>query len=298
MALKASAEAPSSVETGIALAYAYESDEAEQVPKPATKAKVLELLASHPNDPDVRYLEWLVGAGEGAESYVDKLEPESVSDLRILIDVGMDYAARGGRPGKAREENIKRASDFCNRAVMIAPENALALFCRGYIAGMRNNLVEARDFYKKALDREPEFPRARNNLGFAYAGLVDYQNARTEFEAAAMTPGAPIKSKALWLHNLGEAYLELGNNDKACETWRQASQLPRITATYLTEWGLALCAYSEGNLEKARQHYSQAASLGAAQKVDLRKVATVQGWNAGPKELEIAKGLVSGSGQR
>lgn len=132
-------------------------------------------------------------------------------------------------------------------------------------------------------------------MGFAYAGVGDYQNARTEFEAAAVTPGAPLKSKALWLHNLGETYLELGNNDKACETWQQASQLPHVSKTFRTQWGLALCAYAKGDLETARQDYHQAAKLGAEQKVDLRKISTFQRWNAGPKELEIAKALVGGS---
>jgi len=60
LALKASADAPTSVETGIALAYAYESEEAEQPDKPASRAKVRELLASHTSDHDVRYLDGLV----------------------------------------------------------------------------------------------------------------------------------------------------------------------------------------------------------------------------------------------
>lgn len=79
--------------------------------------------------------------------------------MRVLIDVGMDFAVRGDRQSaKERENSIKRASDFCDRAAMLAPENALALFCRGYISAVKGNLGESRDFFKKALDREPEFP--------------------------------------------------------------------------------------------------------------------------------------------
>jgi hypothetical protein len=292
-AFEAQRAAPQAIESEIALAYAFESLEAGGDKKPATKVKVQNLVDNRAGGPDLEYLNWVTHTDKQAESYPDQVDLESVTNLRFLVDLGNYFAQEARKQsGPQRENLLKRASDFCDRALLLAPANPLALFCKGYTDGEMGNTSEAREYYVKALQSEADFPRARNNLGYTYAADGDFKGAKNLFEAAVVTLDGPLDSKAQWLHNLGSADLELNQSEKACDAWKQAAQLPGSANSFLAFWGLSLCSHLKKEMKESLDHYRKAVELGRREQYDLTKLSTFEKWKAGPNELQIAKDLI------
>jgi Tfp pilus assembly protein PilF len=293
-ALQAFRLAPQASDTGIALAYAYDSTEALQPEESATHKKVLELLTNGINNLDTQYLNWTSGAPE-AKSFPDDLRPRDISDLRILIDVGLHFAklADDDRDLSKQQLYISRAQQFLTRAGEINHDNSLVLFTQGYLSAIKGNLVEARDYYVKALEREPEFPRARNNLGYVYAAQKDFKNASEQFQSAVLAITAPARSRHRYLFNLGFAHLELGDPD-ASRDWEQAFALPGAdTDDPWHFYMLAVHDYINGQKAQASEHFRTAIQLGSKQGIDLKDVSTFEKkQKAGPKELQIDKDLI------
>ncbi len=301
-AFEAQRVAPQTVESEIALAYAFESLEAGGDKKTATRVKAQSLIENGAGGPDLEYLRWVTHADKQAESYPDRVDPETITNLRILVDLGMHFRREARKQSGPQKENLlKRATNSCDRASLLAPGNPIALFCQGYIAAEMGNIPQAREDYAKALQFEPDFPRARNNLGYTYAADGDFKDAKNLFEAAVVTLDAPLDSKATWLQNLGSAYLELNQSDKACDAWKQAAQLPGAGDSFLAFWGLSLCSYVRKDLKQSLEYYRKAVELGRKEKekYDLTNLSSFQEFKVGPKELQIAKDLIkAGRGGR
>jgi Flp pilus assembly protein TadD len=290
-ALKAVATPPETPESLIALAFAYDAAEAGKE-KSATKAKVIEILNKGINNLEVQYLAANCEANEEAKSFLDKLQAENVSDLRILVDVVLDFAKLATAHPTEKEIYIKRGEEFLARAVHVNRDNPMVLFAQGYLSATKENYIEARDYYLKAVALEPEFPRARNNLGFTYAADRDYINAKKQFGAACQALGLPNTSRRRYLLNFAAASLETGNSDEACWAWRQVSEVPGANENPETFVGLAMCENLSQRKNEARAYFCHAVQLGKASNLDLANISWFNQHNAGPKELEVAKALI------
>ena len=303
LALQASTFAPEMPETGIALAYAFESAEAEQRDRSATKKKVKDLLAKGIDNLDTRYLAWRSDdANEEAKSFPDRVRANDLSDLLILVDIGIYFAKKAEQAPEpaAKQANISRSEEFLARAVRVSPNNAMALYGQGYLSASRGNIAQARDYYRKAIDQEPTFPKARNNWGFTFAAEGKYAEAKEQFEAAVQAAaGAPTTSLRRWLDNLGYASLEIGDNARACQVWIQASGTPGANENPRTVLGLAMCHYINGEKDNALADFRSSAAIAQ----DWNKSPTNSSVNPldinwyekekdGPKELKIAKDLI------
>lgn len=283
--------APDLPETGIALAYAYDSVESESSDKAATRAKVNELLATGIDSLDLQYIAWSSGASNGAETFPKDHRAAEISELRILVDVGLASAMRADQVTSTEKQMyLERGSEYVDRAAQLAPDNAIVLFARGRLSAAKDNKIQARDFYQKAVDREPEFPRARNNLGFTYAWDGDYKNAKNQFQASVQGVGAPITSRSLRtrLDNFAYACLELVENTNACQAWKQASEIPGAEEAARTFIGLAMCDYTSGKKDAALTNFRRAVQLNK-KPIDI---SYFEQEKAGPKELEIARALI------
>jgi predicted Zn-dependent protease len=161
-ALEAERENPGQFDTELALAYSYAAYEAESNTMTITKQKVRELMASHPENLEVQYLAWMAGV-DGQASFPNKSNAENISDSMILLDVALDQAMHAGRASDQgqRDTETKHAEGFYKRAAELSPNNPFTPFVAGYLAAATNHLAEARDFFRDALQREKEFPRAR-----------------------------------------------------------------------------------------------------------------------------------------
>ncbi|MCF6334390.1 MAG: tetratricopeptide repeat protein [Spirochaetales bacterium] len=73
------------------------------------------------------------------------------------------------------------------------------------------DLPAARAYYKKALDRDPFFSYACNNLGVSYFLNGDYMTARDYFEKALESDSSDPDA---WF-NLRDTYTELGMTAEA-----------------------------------------------------------------------------------
>jgi|SRR5687767_774872 len=278
-------------ETQIALAYAYKSAEPEKSAKLAAQDKVNELLSKGINNLEIQYLAWSSRVNEKANDFPNQLRAEDVSDVRMLADIGLHFARLTLQSASAEKQNyINRADQFLLRAAQLSPDNAIVLFVRGYLSVAKGNMAEGRDYYHQAISREPEFPRALNNLGYTYAIEEDFSNAQKQFQAAVETAGsgAPNQGLRTWLLNLASASLEVGDDDKACRTWKQASEIPGASEDVHTFIGLAICNYVRGRKEAASADFQQANQVNKST-IDLSWFEKQQ---VGPKELAIARELV------
>lgn len=307
--MKALTIAPGLSEAQISLAYAFSSAEAEQADMPATRNQVTEILKTINNQDvyfvDARYLLWKCATTEDAKSTPEKLKAADISDLLILVDLGVHFARLGAtdQDSANKEAHFSRSADFLNRASQLGQNNPIVMFGQGYLSASRNNIAEARDYYRKAVEQEPAFPRARNNWGYTYAVEGLFREAKEQFEAAVQVAvGAPTLSLTRWLDNLGYASLEIGDTTRACQVWRQSASTPGANDNPRTFLGLAMCDYANGQKEEALIQFRH--SLAVAQNWNKNpKNSPVQPqdrqWyqieKAGPKQLKIATELIQSS---
>ncbi|MBW2094389.1 MAG: tetratricopeptide repeat protein [Deltaproteobacteria bacterium] len=78
-------------------------------------------------------------------------------------------------------------------------------------------------YFKKALDLEPDFPEAWNNLGTLYLVQRKWHKAIPCFKRAAET--LTYKTPHFAYNNLGRAYFHAGEYQKAIESYREALDL-------------------------------------------------------------------------
>lgn len=110
-AFQAQREAPKTAETQIALAYALESLELREVQKTTTRTKLLDNLSG--SDTDVQYLRWLARVDSEAKTYPDTLDPETVTNLRVLVDVRRWKLPDDSGSGRSQPEQRERSEACC-----------------------------------------------------------------------------------------------------------------------------------------------------------------------------------------
>ncbi len=287
---QAERELPGQPETAIALAYSFFCSEAEARRRSQTETKVKELRKSHGDNFDVQYLSWLLRLDQDPTSFPKRLDAEQNPPLMPLLDVGHGFVMEARTEEPARRDALwKRADQYFLRAQGLFPDNPLISFNRGHLAQVSGNAASARDYYKKALEKETNFPRARNNLGVTHASNSEWNDARLQFEAAAATPNAPAQAQLFALGNLGELYWEQDDVAKACKTWEKAQLLPGSDEDSPHLVHLALCAYPKDRVGCCR-YYTKAIQTGKKVGWDLTKVNTFEkDWHLGPKELGTLK---------
>ena len=145
------------------------------------------------------------------ESLVASLSEEELkADVEPLYFRGICY------------ERLKQwdnaVADF-RRVLDIDPDNADALNYLGYTWVDRGeNLTEAFDMIRKAVDLEPESGAIVDSLGWAHYKLGEYDQAKTHLEkAVVLTP-----SSATIVDHLGDVYWKLGRIREAGYQWERA----------------------------------------------------------------------------
>lgn len=143
-----------------------------------------------------------------AEQQVDKLKVV-IKDIEIAA-----FTIRGVillEKGK-----VKEAQDMFQQALVLAGDDAIALYNAGVAQQRGNNLSAAQDYYQRALQQDPNLSEAHNNLATVFSELGDPQKAFDEFHAAAIS--SPENS--LFAANLSQSSLQAGEPaDKIVGTW-------------------------------------------------------------------------------
>jgi tetratricopeptide (TPR) repeat protein len=291
---------PKETETAVALAYAYACKEMGVSNKALTQSKVRELTADHLDNLEVQYLAWVVDPG-GNASFVKKLEGERSPRLQHVLDVERAYAVKAASASdpKEKQDQLNRANEWLSKAQALYPGNPVVLFRRGYVSQLSQRMAEARDYYVRAIAGQTDFPRARDNLGTIYAHERAWNEAKSQFEAAAATQDAPVQARAASLRNLGAVYLELDPTigfKSMCDVWQKANQLvvPEQTAEGSTH--SALCDFPE-DPKKACREYQAAVRLGDEHGWNLRQISTFrEEWSVGPEEGKLLETLLGSCG--
>ena len=118
-----------------------------------------------------------------------------------------------------REKQWDKAEADFKRVLAIEPDNADALNYLGYTWVDRGeNLTEAFDMIRKAVELEPNSGAIVDSLGWAHYKLGQYQEAKKKLEdAVALSP-----SSATIIDHLGDVYWKLGRFREAGYQWERA----------------------------------------------------------------------------
>ena len=118
-----------------------------------------------------------------------------------------------------REKQWSKAEADFKRVLEIEPDNADALNYLGYTWVDRGeNLTEAFDMIRKAVELEPNSGAITDSLGWAHYKLGQYQEAKKQLEdAVELSP-----SSATIIDHLGDVYWKLGRFREAGYQWERA----------------------------------------------------------------------------
>jgi tetratricopeptide (TPR) repeat protein len=166
--------------------------------------------------------------------------------------VGISMSFSRGKLDEARQlaENLLRQF----------PENGVGHYWLGIFQLKEEKFISALRHFQAAVDRSPTVPLAHLILGIGYAIIRQFELFKTEM--LWLTEHAPNESLAYFY--LGQYYSkDLDQVDKGLVYFQRALQLnPNdIRSRYLLGYGLEL----KGELEKARETYEMAVSVGGNQ---------------------------------
>lgn len=151
--------------------------------------------------------------------------------------------------------NPRESVKCCSRALELNPAYAEAHQNIGNALASMGKHEEAISSYNCALQIKPDLVKALNSMGPALAALERYDEAIDSYNRALqIKPDYPEA-----LNNLGITLMEIGRYSEAIESFRKALQLKPNQPESLNNLGTALKAY--GLIDEAKSSYQQALKL-------------------------------------
>lgn len=197
------------------------------------------------NDSDVKarfflgqIYEYLGNYQQAAEEYknIIKTEPDNV---QILYFMGLILD---------KLDKTNEAMDYMDTAAASMKNNPLVNYDSGVIAAKLELYDKAALYSQRAIDAEPKFAEAFNNLCYSQAMVGNYLQALDNCnKSLAILPGS-----AATLDSLGYVYYGLGQFDKAIAAYTSALKTdPTVVESY---YHLGLAYAKMGNRKKAVQY--------------------------------------------
>ncbi|MDP1758688.1 MAG: tetratricopeptide repeat protein [Thermodesulfovibrionales bacterium] len=141
------------------------------------------------------------------------------------------------------ENNVQPAFIEFRKAYDLNPEDKEVLNAIGIIYLLKfEDFPKAIDFFQKAVNIDPDFAEAHNNLGFAYEKSKKFNEAIESYKKALSNLIYRSPEKAYY--NLAKVYYRLGKYDEAINAHKEA--LKRMNDFYPSYYGLALCYNAKG----------------------------------------------------
>jgi len=140
-------------------------------------------------------------------------------------DTPFDQASAAARP-------------LVDRAMELDPKSPDALFARAGLYLFEDNFAEAERFYRLALVQRPNFPYARNDLGYAYMAQGRLDDAMEQFEIALEhDPALDDANNNIFAIYLGNG--EFGKAKAALDRWARISpDSPSLQFCYARYYGV------------------------------------------------------------
>ena len=155
------------------------------------------------------------------------------------------------------KDNIEKALPLYKKAMELDPESPKAVLGMAVALTKANRPEEAKDYYLRCLALDPDNSQAHNNLGLWYDRAGNGGEAERHFlEAIRLKPHS---SQAH--NNLGMAYGKRGELARATQEFERAIFLNPSNARFYTNLGLI--HYRMGDKEKARGLWEKALSIDA-----------------------------------
>jgi tetratricopeptide (TPR) repeat protein len=116
-----------------------------------------------------------------------------------------------------------------------APNESLAYFYLGqYYAKDKDQVDKGMEYFRQALQRNPNDIRSRYLLGYALELKGEKERAKEEYEAGASAATSQGAIYSLPLQGVARLYLQENNDEKALEYVQKAIQLePKLASNYL-----------------------------------------------------------------
>jgi TolB-like protein/Flp pilus assembly protein TadD len=178
-----------------------------------------------------------------------------------------DYCLRGRQSiYEFKRRSLEYGRQMFARAIVLDPAYAAAYagvadcssFLYMYIEATQENLREAANATRRAVELDPESAEAHASRGLAESLSRNYQEAEKEFEEAMRLN--PRLYEVFYFY--GRACFAQGNMEKAAELFRKASELD--PADYQSIVQLENCLRALGRMEEARE--AGQAALGVIEK--------------------------------
>jgi Flp pilus assembly protein TadD len=187
----------------------------------AASQPLLELVAQHPEDAELHTLLGTVYREQGLFTQADASYKKAIT---LAPNDAAAYAGRGILREVSGDTGDAAVDDF-RTAVRLAPNEAAYANNLGFALYVRRRYAEAEVALQQGLARAPLSARMRNNLGFVYGKLGQYDRAQREFGHGGSTDEAR--------NNLGWVYEQAGDTKNACAQYRSAlTENPQLaTAT-------------------------------------------------------------------
>jgi tetratricopeptide (TPR) repeat protein len=133
--------------------------------------------------------------------------------------------------------------------------SAYEYYMKGWNAYNEKNYDAALENYEKAVELNPKYVDAFNNIGLIYYAREDYARARDSYlKAVEIDP-----NYAIGHYNLGLAYYQLKNYAPSMRHYQKSIELrPNYMYAY---YGLGLTYYALQNYDKAMEYYQMAIDL-------------------------------------
>ena len=175
------------------------------------------------------------------------LDPGNLDALIGTAQVDAVFSATYQTDDRAKA--LATAEATLTKALLRAPNNAVAHQCMGLVLVQTNRVAQGIAEYERSLALDPNLAQSRALIGLAkiFDGRAE-ETERDENEALRLSPRD--KNAWAWMHFSGSAKLYLGANEEAVAWFRRAIELRRDFP--LTHFWLAAALANLGRLGEAR----------------------------------------------
>ena len=164
-----------------------------------------------------------------------------------------DYVNAGDAAMKMNDYDL--ASECYHKALELEPDMPKANQAMGVMLSRMGRLDEAKEYYEHALSLDPNNYQSHNNLGLWYYSQRNIAEAKRHFLMAVQLN--PDSSQAH--NNMGMVYGNEGNNEMAIQEFEESLKLePRNSKTHAN---LGLILYRMGRVDEARHAWETAVQI-------------------------------------
>ena len=232
---------------------------------------------------------------DDTESKIKALEEEIIKlpyDYSNLTSLGEAYIQRARETGDAEYNN--KAELVLKKAIELYQDNYLAYVLLGRVSSYRHEFIETLNYAIKAINIKPEQNIAYGILGDAYLELGEYDKARKAYEfMQSLRPGFDSYSRISYMKEL------TGDIEEAIKLMQMAIEdgeernLPRENIAWARVI-LGSLYFNKGDLIEAEEHYNEALNISTDYYLALEHIAEINARKGNYEEaVKLYKKVIS-----